>query len=495
MLSAPLAFPSPLSRTLPLALLLGVLSLTTAFAPSVFADPLWTEGPSAAGLQADEPLQFGSFAKLAKELSPAVVSIRTVVASRSLFSMGPVGEGQGSGFIINPDGYILTNAHVVEGASVIQVMLEDGRELDAQVVGVDPPTDLALLKVSESEPLPTVNLGDSKALEVGEWVMAIGNPLGLDHTVTVGIVSAKGRRNLNPDGRDIYENFIQTDASINPGNSGGPLFNIRGEVIGINTAINPHGQGIGFAIPIHMAKTLIPMLLDGKVERSWLGVLIQPVSREMARSFGLDQPKGALVAEVVEGGPADAAGLQAGDLIVSFDGDPIRSHDELPWVASTLGAGKTADVEILRGTTPKILKVKLGSKPDDSIASVSPHPRSSGGPPGVSPVNPHHPKPSKPSTPTPSKGLGLKVSDLTPQIAAQLGLPVSEGVLIEDVEAGSPARGTMLRPGDVVLQVGATPITSVDDFRAAVKDLSSGDIVRLRLQRGNARLFVAFNMP
>jgi serine protease Do len=467
-----------------------VLALTFAALGGgvAFADaPIWTEGPSASGLGEDEPLQFGSFSKLARELSPAVVSIRTVVAGRTMFGTGPIGEGQGSGFIINADGYILTNAHVIEKAAVIQVILEDGRELEAQVVGEDAPTDLALLKVAARDPLPTVSLGDSKALEVGEWVMAIGNPLGLDHTVTVGIVSAKGRRNLNPGNRDLYENFIQTDASINPGNSGGPLFNIRGEVVGINTAINPHGQGIGFAIPIHMAKALIPMLLDGRVQRSWLGVLIQPVSREMARSFGLDKPSGALVAEVVSGGPADSAGIQPGDLIMRFDGVPVTSHDELPWIASTSGINKVADVEIIRGDVHKTLKVKLGSKPDDVLAAAPPTPSS-----------PH----ARPPATTPKKGgaaggdgLGLVVSELTPQLASQLGIPVKEGVLIEDIESGSPARGTMLRKGDVVLQVDDFPVRTIQEFRDAVKSLRSGDIARLRLQRGSARLFVAFNMP
>lgn len=468
-----------------LALALGITLTAQAAA---LPDPLWTEGPSAAGLSEDAPLQFGSFAKLARELSPAVVSIRTVVAGRTIFGAAPIGEGQGSGFIINPDGYILTNAHVIEKAAVIQVMLEDGRELEAAIIGVDPPTDLALLKVDARDPLPTVNLGDSKALEVGEWVMAIGNPLGLDHTVTVGIVSAKGRRNLNPGNRDLYENFIQTDASINPGNSGGPLFNIRGEVVGINTAINPHGQGIGFAIPIHMAKTLIPMLLEGRVQRSWLGVLIQPVSREMARTFGLDKPSGALVAEVVAGGPADKAGIQPGDLITRFDGAPVQSHDELPWIASTSGIDKVAEVEVLRGTDRKLLRVKLGSKPDDARAAASP--------PSPAPsVSPKKGGGHGSSGHSGGDGLGLVVSELTPQVAAQLGVPVSEGLLIEGIEQGSPARGTMLREGDVVLQVDDVPVRSIQDFKDAVKGLRSGDIVRLRLQRGSARLFVAFNMP
>jgi serine protease Do len=452
-------------------------------------EPLWTEGPSAAGLRDDAPLQFGSFAKLARELSPAVVSIRTVVAGRTVFGAAPIGEGQGSGFIINPKGYILTNAHVIEKAAVIQVMLEDGRELEAHVVGIDPPTDLALLKVDAREPLPAVSLGDSKALEVGEWVMAIGNPLGLDHTVTVGIVSAKGRRNLHPGNRDLYENFIQTDASINPGNSGGPLFNIRGEVVGINTAINPHGQGIGFAIPIHMAKALIPMLLEGRVQRSWLGVMIQPVSREMARSFGLDKPAGALVAEVVTGGPADRAGLKPGDLILRFDDAPLQSHDELPWIASTSGVDKVADVEVLRGSERKTLRVKLGSKPDDAYAAA----------PAARPAPPAPAPPKRGGAGAGgaggADGLGLVVSELTPSVAAQLGLSAGEGVLIEDIEPGSPARGTMLRKGDVVLQVDDVPVRSIQGFKDAVKRLRSGDIVRLRLQRGDARLFVAFNMP
>ena len=323
--------------------------------------PIWREGPSPSGLAPDEPLRLNTFAELAKELSPAVVSIDAKM--KQAHAPNPEAFAQGSGFIISADGHILTNAHVVAGTSTIGVRMLDGRALEATVIGVDEATDLALIKVRSSTPLPTVSLGDSSALAVGEWVIAIGNPLGLDHTVTTGIVSAKGRRDLSPGGRISYADFIQTDASINPGNSGGPLFNAQGEVIGINTAINPMGQNIGFSIPINMAKTLIPQLLDGRVERSWIGVGIQPTTPEVAAALGLTTTRGALVSAVYPGSPAADAGLRSGDVILSFNGEAIAEHNELPWIASTAGVGKVVELEVQREKKTRMIELTMGALP------------------------------------------------------------------------------------------------------------------------------------
>ncbi|MBI4508604.1 MAG: trypsin-like peptidase domain-containing protein [Deltaproteobacteria bacterium] len=311
-----------------------------------------------------------SFVELAKKFSPAVVHIDVQVGRRNPFMFGgweTYGIGQGTGFIISPDGYILTNDHVVGKASAIRVRLADDREFAGKVIGADPKTDIALIKIEDTSPLPTAPLGDSDTVEIGEWVVAIGNPFGLDHTVTAGIVSAKGRRDIHPGGnRSGYYDFIQTDASINPGNSGGPLINVRGEVIGINSAVSAQGQGIGFAIPVNMAKTLIPLLKQhGHAPRSWIGVGIAPVTREIADKLGLSSTKGAVIAQVVPGSPAAEAGLKTGDIIVAFDGKTIHRHDDLPWLASTAGIGRTVPVVVAeKGGGQRELKVTLSEKPD-----------------------------------------------------------------------------------------------------------------------------------
>jgi serine protease Do len=247
----------------------------------------------------------------------------------------------GSGFIIDRDGYILTNNHVVEKAQSIKVRLSDEKEYDAKVVGRDPKTDIALIKINTRQNLPVAPLGDSDSLEVGDWLIAIGNPFGLEHTVTAGIVSAKGR----VIGAGPYDDFIQTDASINPGNSGGPLFNLNGEVVGINTAIVSGGQGIGFAIPINVAKELLPQLkTKGRVVRGWLGVMIQKVTPEIAKGFGLKESEGALVSDVMEGSPAEKAGIKRGDVIVSYNGKRIKEMDQLPKLVGTTEVGKKVKV-------------------------------------------------------------------------------------------------------------------------------------------------------
>lgn len=364
---------APVART-PGRLAPLILLLTLAAAPAL-ADPLWTEGTRKPIVAADAPVTFDAFSRLAARTAPAVVSIETEVGLAEFRGWHPFlergGEGEsfqlgaGSGFIIRSDGLILSNNHVVENAKVIKVHLHDGRVFEAKLVGNDPATDLSLLKIEPGgAPLPIVPLGDSEKLQIGEWVVAIGNPMGLSHTVTAGIVSAKGRREVRPDDRLRYADFIQTDASINPGNSGGPLFNLRGEVIGINTAINARAQGIGFAVPINMVKTVLPALSStGTVERSWLGVQIREVSPELAEVNGLDRPRGALVAAVVREGPADRAGLRAGDVILRFGGRDIDRHDDLPWLASNAGIGENVAVAVVRAGKPVEMRIVLGRLP------------------------------------------------------------------------------------------------------------------------------------
>jgi serine protease Do len=327
----------------------------------------------------------GSFSQLAKMASPAVVNIGAVRVSGKK-DLRPFGdlfgkdnplnqffkrffgdqkdrdfkqESLGSGFIIDKGGYILTNNHVVEKSEEIHVTLSDGKKFEAKIVGRDPKTDIALIRIEAGTPLTPLRLGDSDQEEVGDWVLAIGSPFGLGNTVTAGIVSAKYRKI----GTGPYDDFIQTDASINPGNSGGPLLNTKGEVIGINTAIFSQSGGsigIGFAIPINMAKDLLPQLKKGEVIRGWLGVRIQGVTSDLAEKFGLAEAKGALVSEVSEGGPADKAGIVRGDVIIAFDGKEVKTMADLPYIVSTTPVGKTVKVEIIRKGENKTLKVKVG---------------------------------------------------------------------------------------------------------------------------------------
>jgi serine protease Do len=339
-----------------------------------------------ASRQAAGPLEgAGSFSQLAKMVGPSVVNISAVRVSgtKDFLPFGdlfggdnPLGdffkrffgdqtdkgtkqESLGSGFIIDKDGLILTNNHVVEKAEEIQVSLPDGKTFEAEIVGRDPKTDIALIRIEAGAPLPPLPLGDSDQAEVGDWVLAIGSPFGLGNTVTAGIVSAKYRKI----GAGPYDDFIQTDASINPGNSGGPLLNTKGEVIGINTAIFSQSGGsigIGFATPINMAKALLPQLKKGEVVRGWLGVTIQGVTPELAGKFGLSEAKGALVSDVTEGGPADKAGIARGDVITSFDGKEIKTMTDLPTIVGATPVGKSVKVEIVRKGKKKTLDVKVG---------------------------------------------------------------------------------------------------------------------------------------
>jgi serine protease Do len=430
-----------------------------------------------------------SFVDLSKTVKPAVVNIRTekVVKGRdrlSRYYFGPnmprdffgedffnrfFGEGPereykerslGSGFVISKDGYILTNNHVVEGADKIKVRLSDEKEFEGSVIGKDPKTDLALIKVEADLKLPTLELGDSDSLEVGEWVMAIGNPFGLEHTVTVGVVSAKGR----VIGAGPYDDFIQTDASINPGNSGGPLVNTKGEVIGINTAIIAQGQGIGFAIPVKMAKEIVPQLKEkGRVVRGWLGVLVQKVTGELAESFGLPEGKGALVAKVEEGSPAEEGGIQEGDIIITFDGTEIKEMDELPRIVANTAVGEKVRVVVFRDGKEKKLKVKVGEMPEEKTETFEKDKE---------------------------KDVGMTVQELTPELANRLGLADDEGVIVRSVDPGGPAEEAGIRRGDVIRELNRKPISDMDDFTKAMRKAKKDDNILLFVKRGDDTLYV-----
>jgi len=371
----------------------------------------------------------------------------------------------GSGFIINREGYILTNNHVIENAQEISVRLEDEKEYRAKVVGRDPKTDVAVIKIDSIEGVEPMVLGDSDKLRVGDWVIAIGNPFGLDHTVTAGIVSAKGRFI----GQGSYDNFIQTDAAINPGNSGGPLINLRGEVVGINTAIFSRtggNIGIGFAIPINLVKDLLPELLEkGKVTRGWLGVLIQKVTPDIAESMGLKEPNGALVADVAKGGPAEEAGIKVGDVIVEFDGHPIKESNELPWLVARTPVGKLAKVKVIRNKKTETITVKIGELKEGEVAV---------GPEGG------------------EEDLGLTVQTLTPDVAESLGIGEDvKGVVVTNVEPSSPADEAGLRRGDVILEVNRTPVPDLSSYRRALRESPKGKSILLWVRRGENTIFVA----
>jgi serine protease Do len=371
-------------------------------------------------------------------------------------------QGVGSGFVMSKEGYILTNNHVVEDADQIKVKLAGGKEFNGKIVGRDPKTDLALIKIVVDSDLQPLTLGNSDDLKVGNWVVAVGSPFGLEQTVTAGIVSAKGR----VIGSGPYDNFIQTDASINPGNSGGPLINLQGEVVGINTAIIASGQGIGFAIPINMAKEIAPQLQKrGHVTRGLLGVAIQDVTPELARSLGLKESKGALISQVVPGGPADKAGFEQGDVIVNFDGRPVGDSKDLPRIVASTPVGKTVTVKLLRDGKEVERQAKVGEMEEESISQAA-----------KSPIQP---------------SLGVTVQNLTPQIARELGLKKSVGVVVTGVEPGSPAAEAMIQVGDVIQEVNRKPVKNVDGFEKMVEKTKGGGSLLLLVQRGANSLFAA----
>jgi len=368
------------------------------------------------------------------------------------------GRAAGSGVIVDPRGYILTNNHVVENASAIEVRLSDDRKFKATLVGRDPRTDLAVLKVESPVPLPVADLGDSDRLRVGQWAIAIGNPFGLDRTVTAGIISATGRTHV---GVATYEAFIQTDASINPGNSGGPLLNLDGRVIGINTAIVSSGQGIGFAIPITMARDIMTQLIArGRVVRGWLGVVIQDLTPELAAGFGVKEDAGVLVAEVMKDGPAAAAGLKAGDVITGFGGSAIKDVTDLQKRVAAVEPGRPSPIVVIRDHQPLALSVKVGEQPTDEALAAA----ESG-----------------------EDVLGLTVEPLTPETARQNRLSARRGLLVTEVAPGSPGAEAGIKPGDAIVEVNRRPVADAAAFRQIAAALKPGESIPLYLQRGGGR--------
>jgi len=370
-------------------------------------------------------------------------------------------QSLGSGFIISDDGYILTNNHVVEGADQIVVRLSDRREMEATVVGLDKRTDLALLKIDGSS-LPVVELGDSSTLKAGEWVLAIGSPFGFDHSVTAGIVSAVNRSLPN----ENYVPFIQTDVAINPGNSGGPLFNLEGEVIGINSQIYTRSggfMGLSFAIPIDVAMNVADQLKEkGRVARGWLGVVIQEVNRDLAESFGLRKPMGALVVQVAPDGPAGKGGIQEGDIILEFEGQSIHRSGELPPLVGQVRPGDKAKVQVLRDGSRKLLNITIEELPDQRGQRRTQQEQ-------------------------PADRLGLKVTELNSEMKQRWG--VDEGVVIMDIEPGSASRSGF-REGDVITMMGNRQINNLKDYRKAVELLKKGQSVPVRVVRRGEPAFV-----
>jgi len=424
-----------------------------------------------------------AFVEVAKKVLPSVVSIRserTVTIDsfgKDFFKGTPFEDffkghggappskqkqmGEGSGVIVDAKGYILTNYHVVGEADKLTVRFFDGREFKATIQGTDPKTDLAVVHV-EAESLPVATLGDSDKLQVGEWAIAIGSPFGLQETVTVGVISAKGRSGL---GTGTYEDFIQTDASINPGNSGGPLVNIEGEVVGINAMIIQPGQGIGFAIPINLAKTIMADLITNKkVTRPWVGIGLQDLTEDLVKSFNLKDKEGTLINQVFEGSPAEKVGLKAGDIVMEVDGVKVKNSQDLVKEVLKKKVGQNIRLGIIREGKTMEIPVTTAQMPSE---------------------------PRKPAETEKKEWFGLAVRDLTPDIAKQLGLTKTEGVIIERVEAGSPAQDVGLRPGDVILEINRQKITNEEDYRKAMEKFVPEKGALLLVNRGGSTFFVS----
>jgi serine protease Do len=470
------------------------LALPTAWHRLQPAKPAVAETlpPAAPATVMANPSTPQSFAAIAKKMSPMVVNVKVVKKvenvgldqpeipdgpGRDFFERffrglpiphgfpGPqVQKGMGSGVIISPDGYVLTNNHVVEGAREVTITLSDRKEYKGRIVGTDPQTDLAVLKIDAKESFPASTLGNSDDLKVGDWVVAIGNPFGLDRTVTAGIVSAKGR----VIGAGPYDNFIQTDASINPGNSGGPLLNMHGEVVGINTAIVAQGQGIGFAIPVNTVKPLIPQLeTKGKVTRGFLGVNVQSITPALAKSLNLPDQQGALVADVNPDTPAAKAGIKRGDVIVAYNGQEVPDSQALPAMVAATPVDQQATVTVLRHGEKVQIPVKVGQLPS---------PRADNADPDAS-IQPARQK------------WGLQLRDLNPSLAAQLRLKSEAGVVVVGVQPGSQAADAGVQPGDVILEVNRQPISSVNDMLAKINNKDKEQLLLL-VQRQHGKLFI-----
>jgi serine protease Do len=470
----------------------GLHWISPSAAETLPAAPPAVSSPGPAG-----PSTPGSFSQLAARLSPMVVNVKVVKVEKvGSFPALPQGEmpdgpfkeffdrffqdmpnmprnqqmprvqGAGSGVIISNDGYVLTNNHVIDGAREVTVTLADHQEHRARIVGRDPKTDLAVLKIEGKGTFPAATLGDSDNLKVGDWVIAIGNPFGLNNTVTSGIVSAKGR----VIGAGPYDNFIQTDASINPGNSGGPLFNMNGEVVGINTAIISQGQGIGFAIPVNTVKPLVPQLeTKGSVTRGYLGVTIQTITPALEKALKLQDQKGALVADVTSDSPAAQAGIQRGDVIVAFNGKEVADNHDLPALVAATPVGQQATVTVLRNGKRLELAVKVGQLPSERTDN------------GNLPAGSVQPAKEK---------WGLQLRDLNPQLADQLHLQSDQGVAVVGVKPGSRADAAGIQKGDIIIEVNRQPITSVSEALKKLDGSQDKDHLLLYVQRGASKLYV-----
>ncbi len=469
-------------------LLVAFAAVPIAGASAADVSRLWTELPDGGRIAKVQSLP--DFVDLAAKLSPAVVNISSEAAEEpsangeeeepspspqgktphSPFEeYSPHAKSLGSGFIVSKDGYVVTNDHVVTDAERIAVSTQDGNQYKAKLVGRDEKSDIALLKIEAKHDLPVAPLGNSDDVRVGQWVMAIGNPFGFDHSVTVGVVSAKGR--FIPGN---YDEFLQTDASINPGNSGGPLISVHGEVVGVNSAIYTRtgaNMGIGFAIPVNIVKEELSQLrASGKVVRGWLGVYIQKMTPEIAESLGLPSPGGALVAEVLKGGPAKTAGIQRGDVITSFDGTPIVDSRELPLLVGRTPIGHVATLKLMRQGKPQELKIAITQSHEEELASTEPA--------------------GKPNRGTASP-FGLYVKDLSPDLAKELGLEQSTGVVISAVQPGSRADEAGLRARDVILEVNRESVKDVGSYQQAMNSGGKGKIVLILVKRGDSTIYFA----
>jgi len=446
------------------------------------------EIPAASAIEGITP---GSFSDLTERVKPAVVNISTTRTYKGRSMGNPFGRSPfndyfgddffnrffgdipqhdlkqrslGSGFIISNDGYIFTNNHVVENTDKILVKISDGKEYEAKIIGTDAKTDIALIKIKPDNGLPTVEIGDSDAVRVGEWVIAIGNPFGLEQTVTAGIVSAKGR----VIGAGAYDNFIQTDASINPGNSGGPLFNMAGKVIGINTAIVAQGQGIGFAIPINMAKNILNDLkTKGKVTRGWLGVSIQNISDDIAKSINYKGKNGVLITDVFKGDPADKAGIKVGDIITELNGKVIKDTHDLLLTTAGLHVGEKATVKVFRDGKEMLLTIFVAERKD---------------------------KPEIAMTKKSGEYFGIDVQEITRDLAKQLGFTNGGGVIVTSVDEGSPADNVGIQPNDIILQVNKVKITSLKQYLVEMAKAAENKNVVLLVKRGNSNFFVGLKV-
>jgi serine protease Do len=453
-----------------LVLGLGGGALGTSLANSHATAPAVPVVPAA-----QMPLSTATFAKLAEKIKPAVINVNTERKGaartpmddffgdeyfRRFFGDAPERmprRSLGSGVIIDPSGVALTNAHVVADATQVEVVTLDGSRYKAKVVGTDKKTDLAVLRLegNGAAGFPHLSLGDSSETQVGDWVLAVGSPFGLQATVTAGIISAKARQI----GAGPYDDFLQTDAAINPGNSGGPLVNMRGEVIGINTAIVRGGSGIGFAIPASMAKTISSELLSkGRVTRGWLGVSLQPLNPELAASFGVKEPKGALVTEVMPDSPAAKAGLRSGDVIINVNGKKVENPGDVARTVATAPVGRAAKVTVWRDKQEHALSVVLREAPSERQVSR----------------------------------LGFDVRPVTAEIAGELNLKTTGGVVVTQVEENSEAAEAGLRRGDVVVELNREPIKTLADFERATKNIKSGERMTVRVERGQSAFYLAF---